>query len=185
TKITLLHDSPWSVSVIATTIVNITDRKGTARWEFTRDYNTTVSLINIRDPVYSVATYGRVPNTIRITNVTDYIYDATNDTAELIRHINYSYYTNNTLAPSFLMRLEGNFSNSTYGIESIVFIPELIDQNVNYSDSRSIIDYVLFTNLTGYEARVCNVDNMPSWFTIDTNHTAAYEVNKLSSTPCS
>jgi hypothetical protein len=185
TNITLYHDSPWAIRVIVTTRINITDRRGAAKWNFPRDYNTSVSLINIRDPVYSVATRGRVPNTIRISNITDYVDDATNDTTELIRYINYSYYTNNTLAPSFLMRLKGNFSSSPYGIESLVNIPELKDQNVNYSNSRSIVDYILFSNITNYTARVCNVDNMPSWFTIDTNHTTKYEVNELSSTPCS
>jgi len=186
TNITLYHESPWSVGVIATTMINITDKKGVARWEFTRDYNTTVSLINIRDPVYSVATYGRVPNTIRKApiNITDFV-SPNNDTTNLTILINNSYYVDNSLAPSFLMRLKGNFSSSPYGIESLVNIPELIDQNVNYSDSRSIVDYILFSNITGYASRVCNVDNMPSWFKMDTNHTADYKVNKLSSTPCS
>ncbi|HHE36580.1 MAG TPA: hypothetical protein ENL16_02075, partial [Candidatus Woesearchaeota archaeon] len=68
THITLYHDSPWSVNVIVTTHVNITDKKGLARWDFYKDYSTSVSIINIRDPLYSVATKGRIPNTIRITN---------------------------------------------------------------------------------------------------------------------
>ena len=83
-----------------------------------KDYNTSVSLINIRDPIYSVYTYGRVPNTIRITNVTDYVNDSNNDTSQLRYHINHSFYVENILSPSFLMRLEGNFSKSPYGIES-------------------------------------------------------------------
>ena len=186
TNIALSHESPWTVTVVVTARVNLTDQRGVAFWDFTRDYSTTVSIVNIRDPVYSVSAYGRVPNTIRISNITDFVDDATNDTTELMRHINYSYYTTNTLAPSFLMRLQGNFSPDPdgYGIESMVYIPNLLDQGVEYSASKSIIDYILFSNITGYEQRVCSGDNMPSWFKIDTNHTADYEVNKLSSTPC-
>ncbi len=186
TKIELYQDSPWSVKVVATTSVNITDQRGLAAWEFTKDYNTSVSLINIRDPIYSVFTHGRMPNTIRITNVTDYVDDATNDTRELRRHINNSFYTENLLAPSYLMRIEGNFSSSPYGIESLVYIPELINQDVNYSSAKSIVDYVLFSNITGYDEKACDVQNMPSWFKfkIDLNHTSDYEVNDLNYTTC-
>ena len=184
TNITLYHDSPWSIHVIVTTHVNIADKKGLAKWDFYKDYNTSVSIINIRDPVYSVATKGRIPNTIRITNITDYVDDATNDTTNLLLHINNSFYTENALAPSFLMRLEGNFSSSPYGIESLVYLPELAVQGVSYSTTKSIVDYILFSNITGYEEKACNVDNMPSWFKIDLNHTAKYEVNKLNYTTC-
>jgi len=186
TNITLYHNSPWSVNVIVTTHVNITDKRDLARWEFYKDYNTSVSLIDIRDPIYSVYTLGKMPNTIRISppNISDFVYDATNETTNLTLHINNSYYLENELAPSFLMRLEGNFSNSSYGIESLVPIPELIEQDVIYSTTKSIVDYVLFSNITGYEEKACNVDNMPSWFKLDTNHTNKYEVNKLTYTPC-
>lgn len=184
TDITLYHDSPWSVKVIATTRINITDQKGLAAWDFTRDYNTSVSLINIRDPVYSVATYGRVPNTIRITNITDFVNSTDNNTDNLMRHINNSYYATNTEAPSFLMRMKGNFSSSPYGIESIVNIDEMKLQDANYSSSKSIVDYILFSNISGYEELACNVDNMPNWFKIDLNHTSKYEVDDLNYTEC-
>ena len=184
TNITLFHDSPWSIGVVVTTHMNITDTRGVAIWEFDKDYNTSVSLKDIRDPVYSVYTLGKVPNTIRISNITDYVNESNNDTTQLQLHINNSYYVENTLAPSFLMRLKGNFSNSTYGIESLVNIPELIDQSVDYDSTRSIVDYVLFSNITNYTKRACNVDNMPAWFTIDLNHTNKYEINKLNYNPC-
>ncbi|KYK27143.1 hypothetical protein AYK26_00420 [Euryarchaeota archaeon SM23-78] len=184
TNIILYHDSPWSVKVVVTAHVNITDNKGLANWDFYKDYNTSVSLKDIRDPVYSVYTLGRVPNTIRITNITDFVNDSNNDTTNLQNHTNHSYYKANTLAPSFLMRLEGNFSSSPYGIESLIYIPELIEQDVQYNDGRSIVDYILFSNITGYSSKACDVQNMPNWFKIDINHTSDYEVDKLSYTPC-
>jgi hypothetical protein len=180
TGITLYHDSPWSVNVIVSTNVNLTDQRGVAKWEFDKNYTTSVSIINIRDPVYSVSTYGRAPNTIRISNFTDFV-NATNDTTNLSYHVNNSYYMANSLAPDFLMRLEGNFSNSTHGIESFVYIPKLIDQVVNYNTTKSIVDYVLFSNITGYETKACNVQNMPSWFKIDINHTQAPSPNYIES----
>jgi hypothetical protein len=184
TNVTLYHESPFSIAVIVTAYVNITDQKSVARWEFYKDYSTSVSLVSIRDPVYSVTTLGRVPNPIRINNITDFVDDSNNDTTNLQLLVNNSYYTANPLAPSFLMRLEGNFSNSTYGIESFVDVTELIAQVVNYNASRSIIDYVLFSNITGYNMAACNVQNMPAWFIIDLNHTNTYEVNKLNYTIC-
>lgn len=185
TNIILYHETPWSVSVNVTNHINITDTRGLANWEFDKTYSTDVSLMNIRDPVYSVYTYGRIPNTIRRSNITvDYVNDTNNDTTWLLYLINNSFYIENDLAPSFLMRLKGNFSNSTHGIESLVYVPELIYQGVNYSTTRSIVDYILFTNVIGYGATACVVDNMPNWFRIDLNHTSKYEVNKLSYSIC-
>gem|GEM_PF-514159 len=185
TNITLFHETPWSVSVNVTNHINITDTRGLANWEFDKTHSTAVSLINIRDPVYSVYAYGRIPNTIRRSNITvEYVNNTNNDTTWLLYLINNSFYIENELAPSFLMRLEGNFSNSTHGIESLVYIPELIYQGVNYSTTKSIVDYILFTNVTGYETTACNVDNMPTWFEIDLNHTSKYEVDELSYSLC-
>lgn len=173
TGITLFHLTPWTIGVNVTCQINLTDQRGLARWDFTKIYHTNVSIISIRDPLYSVATIGRVPNTIRISNITDFV-GSDNDTANLMYHVTKSLYLNNSLAPSFLMRFEGNFSNSAYGIESFVNIPDLISQGVPYNNSRSIIDYVLFNNITGYENITCSVQNITDaypWFKIDTNHT--------------
>ncbi|MFH0870543.1 MAG: hypothetical protein V1866_05815 [archaeon] len=186
TNITLYHDSPWSVNVIVTTHVNITDQKGVARWEFDKNYFTSVSLINIRDPVYSVSTYGRVPSAIRPTNISDFVVG--NSTAPLLAHINNSFYINSSLAPSFLMRMEGNLSSSPFGIESIVDVDELQVQGfvigIDFSNSRSFVDYIFFSNITGYSAQRCSVQNMPAMFRIDANHTGVYDVEGLAYTNC-
>ena len=184
TDVVLYQESPWSVKVIVQAHVYVNDTKGLAEWEFEKNYTTEVPLQNIRDPVYSVGTLGKVPNAIRPTNVTDFVDDATNETYGLQEHINSTYYISNTDAPSFLMRLSGNFSPSPYGIESLVYIPELDTQGVTYSSSKSIVDYVFFTNVTGYNQDACSVDNMPSWFRIDLNHTNKYEVNQLDYSVC-
>jgi hypothetical protein len=182
TEINFYHDSPWSINVVVSAKINVSDAKGLASWNFEKDYQTSVSLENIRDPVYSVATFGRVPNTIRKTNVTDFVNG--NNTDGFMTHVNNSYYVENSLAPSFLMRLKGNFSSSPYGIESLVNTKELQIQDVDYSSSKSIVDYVLFTNVTGYDNVSCSFDYLPSEIKLDANHTSFYEVNGLNPGSC-
>jgi hypothetical protein len=182
TKITLYQQSsPWAVTVNVTVQINLNDTKGLARWNFTKTYSANVSIISIRDPVYSVATYGKVPNAIRVTNITDFVIDK--DPANLMTHIRNMSYNASSLAPSFLMRLEGNFSNSTCcGIESFVYIPQLETQGLIINNSRSIIDYIYFSNDTNitvsYSKITCYVQNITDAatytlfkFKIDVNHT--------------
>jgi hypothetical protein len=78
------------------------------------------------------------------------------------------------------MRIEGrlNESSACCGIESLVYIPNLVIQMVTYDRSRSIIDYILFSNITGYDNVSC-VQNTTSWFKIDQNHSVKYEVDGL------
>ncbi|MBN1793143.1 hypothetical protein JW826_05660 [Candidatus Woesearchaeota archaeon] len=185
TNITLYHDSPWSVKVIISARILVNDTRGLANWDFAKNYTTSVPLTNIKDPLYSIGTYGKIPNPIRQTNVSDYVLSPSNNTENLQIHLNNSFYIENTKAPSFLMRLSGNFSPSPYGIESLVYLPELDTQGVEYDSDKSLVDYVFFTNLTGYALLACDVDNMPSWFKIDLNHTAEYEVDLLNFTQCS
>jgi len=182
TKITLYQQSsPWAVTVDVTAQINLSDQKGLARWDFIKTYSTNVSIISIRDPVYIVSTYGKVPNAIRITNITNFVINK--DPVNLMTHIRNMSYTNNSLAPSFMMRLKGNFSNSTCcGIESFVYIPQLVDQGIIYDSSRSIIDYIYFSNDTNitasYSNITCYVQNITDAaaytlfkFKIDVNHT--------------
>jgi hypothetical protein len=186
TRITLFHQSPWEVTVVVSAEIRVNDTKGLASWKFNKNYSTVVPLTNIRDPVYSIGTYGKVPNTIRPTNISasDFVVESTNSTAGLQEHINSTRYLANPQAPSYLMRMQGNFSPSPYGIESLVFIPELDVQSVPYSSQKSIVDYILLTNATGYYPLLCSFTNMPSWFKIDQNHSADYEVNALNYSAC-
>jgi hypothetical protein len=178
TGITLYQESPWQVIVNVTVRVNLTDQKGLARWDFDKTYSANVSIISIRDPVYSVATNGLVFNPIRMRNITDItqgFVGPDNDTTNLTIHINNSYYAENNQSPSFLMRVKGDFSSSPCcGIESFVYLPRLSDQGLTINSSRSIIDYIYFStnaSITGYYNKTeCNVQNMPSWFVIDARH---------------
>jgi hypothetical protein len=180
TGITLYQESPWQVIVNVTVQVNLTDRTGIARWNFNKTYSANVSIISIRDPVYSVSTHGLVPNPIRMTPNNLIPFVTGTNTVNLMNLTNNSYYIQDPLAPSFLMRLKGrlNESSACCGIQSLVNIPSLIIQGVTYDNSRSIVDYILFSNITGYDNVSC-VQNTTSWFKIDENHSVQYEVDGL------
>jgi len=174
---------PWQVGVNVTVQINLSDRTKLAKWNFNKTYSANVLLVNIRDPVYSVSTHGLVPNPIRMAPDALRPFVTGTNTANLLSLTtitNGSYYIQDPLAPSFLMRLKGrlNESSACCGIESLVNIPSLIIQGVTYDSSRSIVDYILFSNITGYDNVSC-VQNTTSWFKIDENHSVQYEVGGL------
>jgi hypothetical protein len=80
--------------------------------------------------------------------------------------------------PNFLMRLEGNLSNSTdgFGIESFVNIEELRSQGIEICDDCSVVDYLYFTKSN---INTCNVRGLPDWFRIDGYHAAKYNLTEL------
>ena len=85
------------------------------------------------------------------------------------------YYISHDDSPSFLMRLEGNLGNSTYGIESLVNLEEFQQQGLAIKD-RSIVDYIYFGTKSTINYRV---NNTPSWFKIDGGHLDTYQVTNI------
>ncbi len=182
--ISVVHSSPWNVTVSLNTTVNITDRKGLASWLYTKVYSIDFPILGFEDPLYVAATSDRMSNTINITPDFDFVNDSTGTAANLNTHILQSFYINSTKAPSFLMRYSGNFSNSTYGIESMVNLDDYFAQ-FGYFKARSVIDYIYFGNQTFLpNSNYCDVTGVPSWFRIDGDHITLYEVDKLNKTAC-
>ncbi|MFC1648094.1 hypothetical protein ACFL1B_01410 [Nanoarchaeota archaeon] len=179
-NVTLYHVNPWFVTVKVVFSNNVTDRIGSASWYYLEDQETTVTIMDLRDPLYSVGTSGRVPNTIRTSNLTYFIndtYDA-NDTTNLLKHTNQSYYIADSRAPDYLMRLEGNFTSSIYGIETIINIPALEDQDITIDNSKSILDFRYFNLNWTNVSNICHsMMNLPSWFQIDEDHLKVYEID--------
>ena len=62
------------------------------------------------------------------------------------------------------MRMEGNLSNSTFGIESLVNLAELQAQGLVTKD-KSIVDYIYFGNQNPASYRI---NKTPEWFKLDT-----------------
>jgi hypothetical protein len=96
--------------------------------------------------------------------------------------LNNSYYVASTTAPSYLMRFEGDLSNSSLGIESLVNLEELNKQNIPVVN-KTLVDYIYF-NSTNNPTEYCNVQNMPDWFRIDQAHASFYDITGLDKDSC-
>jgi hypothetical protein len=187
--ITLNQSTPWSVDITFSLGVNVTDTRGLAQWNYVKPFTTEVSILDLRDPVYSVSTYGKLPNTIRISpfNNTDFVKG--NDTTNLSAEALQMYYREDPYAPSFLQRLSGNLTNSSkYGIASIVNLDDINAQGLIVDTSRSVIDAFYFSgrNTTNYCPTIGSPH--PSWLKIDSTHyndpNHDYGLSKLNATVC-
>jgi len=172
--VTIYQKNPWAANIGINVTLNVEDVKKTASWKRPLYITTNISIQEFEDPLYVINSYGRVTNTIIKTNIIDFI-GPNNETTNLKIHVNNSYYIESNTAPSFLMRLEGNLSNSVYGIESLVNLEEFQAQEVPIK-SRSVVDYIYFGDQT---TENYNIQDMPSWFKLDEEHLETYECEDL------
>lgn len=170
------HSSPWEISINASVNINISDSEGTASWKAAKNLSAALSIIDFEDPLYIIKTSGRVPNVIKDADV------GFESTQNLIRHINSSFYIASAAAPSYLMRLEGSLGASGFGIESIVNMNEIIQQDLEVL-ARSNVDYIYFGSQSHTS---CIVNETLSgefdWFRLDSgaeplNHLDNYNVH--------
>lgn len=154
-NLSLWQANPWSLLVNYTLTLNISDVRGTARWDTIQTFTGSVPIEDLRDPLYSVETLARVQHVIKRTNVSGFVNDIgnANDTSGLIAHYNNSFYAAHGRGPDILMRFAGDFSNSPYGIESLVDTQELFAQDLDVHASATIVDYKYFQALG---ADACN-----------------------------
>ena len=157
----LNQSTPWSVDIGLNISLDIRDKRNTSYWLRDRYLTNTISIISFEDPLYVVNSKGRVTNTIRISNITNFVVSGKVD--NLLIHTNNSWYIAHNDTPSFLMRLEGNLGNSTYGIESLVNLDKFQQHGLALKD-RSIVDYIYFGTKTTTNFRI---NNTPEWFKID------------------
>ena len=172
-NITLNQSGPWKVNAEMDIAYNITDKKQTASWMKSNHIGIELSIIGLEDPIYSLNTYGKIINKITQANETNF-----NDFDVLKNHISNSYYIASEQGPSFLMRLEGNFSNSTDGIESIVNLKELEIQGLSIKTA-SAVDYIYFSNESISSCMINETINETAsynWFRLDDSD--SYHLNK-------
>ena len=90
------------------------------------------------------------------------------------------------------MRFAGDFSSSPYGIESMVNVEELFEQDL-FKKNRSVIDYLYFGNATttGVGKDYCDFTKLDTdvreFFRIERvpdDHLIVYGVKDLSKSPC-
>ena len=77
------------------------------------------------------------------------------------------------------MRFENNTNADPNGIESIVNLKTLSDQDIEVYTTRIKVDYIYFNNLGG--SKICNVQNVPSDynFVITSNRINLYQIDGL------
>ena len=159
--IKLNQTDPWTVSIGLNLSLDVRDKRNTSYWIRDRYLTTKIDIIGFEDPLYIVNSNGRVTNAIIQSNITNFVVAGKVD--NLLIHTNNSWYVAHNDSPSFLMRLEGNLGNSTYGIESLVNLAEFQQQGLALKD-RSIVDYIYFGTKSTTNFRI---NNTPEWFKID------------------
>lgn len=176
TTIDVSQEDPWFVKFTMTSDFTMEDKEDLARWDKQQIISALIPVVGFEDPTYIVNSYAMLSRKI-IQTPYERNYISGTDVTNLLSHVNNGYYAANSFAPSFLNRLEGNFSADENGIESFVEIPELSQQGLPVS-TKSVVDYIYFSsdNPTYY-----SVSGMPSWFKIDSedNHTTKYNVGGL------
>lgn len=169
----LKQSDPWSVDIGLNISMDIRDKRNTSYWIRNRYLKTKISIVGFEDPLYIINSKGRVANTIIISNITQFVVNG--DVNNLLKHMNNSYYIAHNDSPNFLMRLEGNLSNSSLGIESLVNLEKFQQQGLPLKD-RSIVDNIHFGTKTTVNFRI---NNTPEWFKIDQEHLGVYQVANI------
>ncbi len=174
-KVRLYQKNPWVVSADLNVTLDIRDSRNTARWKRNEIITESLNITTFEDPLYTVNTYGRVIYTIQKSNVTNFTVGS--DTSGLLYHVDNKLYIASTSGPSYIMRLSGNLSNSSFGIESIVNLKDLEDSKISTVE-KSCIDYIYFSNSSPPSYLINNTYN---WLRLDneSGHLARYGVSQL------
>lgn len=169
-NLTLYHIDQWNLGVLAYVNITIVDNRKTASFSKISNISTTISIIGFEDPFYTINSFGRVFNVILKTDVLDF-----NDINQLKRHLNYSFYKESITSPDFLMRMNGNYSNSTFGIESLVNVNDFTLQGL-IPNIKSNVDYLYLGNQSPIICLVNQTIEDPafSWFRLDDGHLGNY-----------
>ena len=183
-NVTISQQDPWSIRIEVTSRITLTDNLGTASWDIVKTVAGDVSIIGLEDPLYLVNSDGKVTNIFRQSPYEGNFTDGA-DTTNLQAHIDASYYIASSSAPNYLMRLEGNLSNSSTGIESLVNLLEFDAQGLPTED-RSAVDYIYFDTIDLSDDTFKIQDTYESWFRLDnvtpSNHLGTYQVTNLTFT---
>ncbi len=166
--ISMSQDDSWNVKITLTTDLLIEDVSGMASWDVPGEIiEVDIPISNFDDPLYVLSTNGKLLNKM-VQNENLIL----GDTSSLSNHaVNSLYYANDD-APSFLSRLQGEFSNGDAGtgIESFVNLQELSQAGINARSGVSVVDHLYFTDSTPGS----DVGGMPDWFRIDNTHESIY-----------
>lgn len=166
----LTQTDPWHVDVVFTVDLNAKDQGNLVSWNKTQTYTSKIPIKDFEDPIYLLNTGGVVTNKIEQTPFSDL-----SSVQNLNNHTNSRYYKASTLAPSYLNRLQGSNAASEFGIESLVYIPQLSNQGIAIQD-KSVVDYIYFSSSNPTRCRITGTAN---WFKLDLTHITDYNLTGL------
>lgn len=172
-EINLNQTDPWNLNFTLTFNLFIEDIGGLASWNKTAVVNALVSIENFEDPLYIIGTNGLFSPKINQTIYNGFV--SGSNVTNLTNHLENKYYISTNESPSFINRLEGNFNSSEFGIESLVYLPDLTDAGLTALD-KSVVDHIYFSSSNPTKRQVTG---MPSWFKIDSAHESTYNVSSL------
>jgi hypothetical protein len=176
------QESPWSITFSTNTTLIIKDKRDIAQWSIDQITDVDISIEDLEDPVYSLNTLGRVFKFVKPANNTDFV-DDQNQTHVLMNHTIKTYYINTNVSPSFLQRLEGNYSADPQGngIESLVY-PFELDAVADYDSvtmNKSLNDYVFFNPDINNNSGCCS-NITEEWFKVSPQTIKVYELENFS-----
>jgi len=163
--IAIQHISPWEMNVtINLRNIQITDTQSEATWDMGDKLISTILFVeDFNDPFSLVQ--DKVEVNINQTDIEQF-----GDIATLQQFINAHEFLAHTDAPSFLQRMSGDFSSSSYGIESV-----LSDEgrNADAVPTSSFVDFYYWGTRNDAVAS-CTVPGFPAKFTLDNSHKEFY-----------
>ncbi len=210
------HISPWIINVSFKSVVLVDDFEEIQGWNFSLNEHTTIDIskANFPDPVYYIGSIRNnvkdrpLFNNIKRTSYESFWSNDSNPDPPPDEIINVTYLKDHTKrqlyrayekAPSYLMRLEGNFSCDNegaiadeckyYGIESFV---NVLNENIDiwdYSDLQDptcAVDYQFFSegcdNSCELLGEMHRIENMGGRFYLDYCHVIYYNLTEINST---
>jgi hypothetical protein len=207
------HTSPWIIQIDLYTDVAIQDYEQIIEWNYRLERHTTIDIrtASFNDPMYYLEgsknyienTEGEAPKKILTNSIkeTPYFPFWYNDSGTIVvdnlkAHTIGQYYIASSRAPSFMMRLEGNFEPSPEnGIESLVnslndttgeiWLYAYDDGDEAGEDPCCLVDYQFFTDeecqsFGIYKLPKMNrVINMPDNFYLDGMHVFDYNLTAI------
>jgi hypothetical protein len=172
-SIRMMQEDPWRIKIVFDAIISVEDSGGLASLNKSGKYYAYIPIESFEDPLYMISTSGLVARKINKTVYNPLVNGE--DAANLSLHNQQGLYIASNLAPSFLDRLEGKSSANEFGIESLVYLPELSEQGI-LVQQKSCVDYIYFSDQNPSSH---NIRGMPSWFYLDSGHLNLYNAALL------
>ncbi len=163
----LYQDDPWHVKAFFEFNIFARDNFTDSTWNKPVRVEAVHNITKFEDPVYTVGTLGSYRQSFKmpIPNV--------NFPDDLAAHVSGKNYINSMDAPSFLNRIVGDMSASEFGVESLVYVPDL---PAAYQREKSMVDRIYFST---NNPQWCNANQQqdvtaPEWVIIDADNAPTY-----------